>query len=112
MTGFEPEPQTLPSVLDLGGARRAQRLRQLGILLLVLVVLAGATGLLGVHSTTTTASGDGYTASFTHARIARAGWDVPWSVRITHPGGFDGSVTLAINADYFRIYESQRFWPE
>ena len=79
---------------------------------MLVVVVAGAVGLLGVHSATASGGAAGYTASFTYARVARAGWDVPWRVRVDHPGGFDGPITLAVNADAFQIYETQRFWPE
>ena len=112
LTGFDTEPETLPAVYDIAGARRGQRLRRAGMAAMLVVVLAGAVGLLGVHSSTTTDSRGGYTASFTYARVARAGWDVPWRVQVSHPGGFDGSVTLAVNADAFQIFETQRFWPE
>ncbi len=38
---------------------------------------------------------------------------MPWRLRIVHPGGFGrGAVTVAVNADYFSDYESQRFFPE
>ncbi|GAB3600470.1 hypothetical protein GCM10027446_33750 [Angustibacter peucedani] len=109
---YDQEPETLPSVRDHGAARTAQRWRRVGVLVMVLVVAAGATGLLGVHSAQRTATGDGYTATLTYARIARSGWDVPWTVQVRHPGGFDGAITLAVDADYFDIFESQRFFPE
>jgi hypothetical protein len=105
-------PQTLPSARDHAAVRRAQRWRRVGILAMLVVVVAGAFGLLGVHSTVRTVTNDGYTAQLTYAAIARSGWDVPWTLRITHPGGFDGAVTVAVTADYFDIFESQRFWPE
>ena len=112
LTGFDTQPETLPAVYDLAGARRGQRLRSAGLAAMLLVVVAGTVGLLGVHSATTSGSGAGYTASFTYARVARAGWDVPWRVQVGHAGGFDGPVTLAVNADAFQIYETQRLWPE
>lgn len=37
---------------------------------------------------------------------------MPWSLRIRHPGGFDGPVSLSITADSMLIFETQRFWPE
>jgi len=79
---------------------------------LALVVLAGAVGLLGVHTTTSSASGDGYRLSVDYPRTARAGLDVTWRVTVDSPAGFDQDVRLAVTADYFDIYESQGWFPE
>lgn len=75
-------------------------------------VLAGALGLLGVRTATTTASQDGYTVTLEHATVARAGLDVPFGVSVTHEGGFARPLTLAVTGDYFEIYETQGFSPE
>jgi hypothetical protein len=77
-----------------------------------LFVLAGAVGGLGVHSSTVSASDDEWSMSVRYPRIARAGWDVPWQVRIHHVGGFTDSIEIAVNADYFDIFETQGFHPE
>ncbi|WP_426563775.1 hypothetical protein ACPPVT_21070 [Angustibacter sp. McL0619] len=112
ITELSDGPETLPNARDLTASRGSLRWRRAALALLAVIVLAGATGLLGVRSTTTTASAHGYTASFTHAAVARAGWDVPWRLRIRHPGGFDGPVTVAVTGRSFDIFETQRFWPE
>jgi hypothetical protein len=80
--------------------------------LLLLFVLAGLTGLLGVHSVTSHASEDGWTMTLEHAGVARPGLDVPWEVTVTHAGGFRSDVTLAVTADYFDIFETQGFHPQ
>lgn len=79
---------------------------------LALLVLAGLTGFLGVHTTTAHAAGDGYGLSLRYATIARAGLDVPWEVTVTHDGGFGDTITLAVTGDYFDIYETQGFTPD
>ena len=109
---FDDDPQTLTSVRDLGSARGAQRWRRVGVLVMLLAVVAGASGLFGVRAATRTATSGGYTASLTYPAVARSGWDVPWTLRITRPGGFAGSVTVAVTASYFDVFESQRFFPE
>jgi hypothetical protein len=81
------------------------------LILLLLLVLAGLVGLLGVHTVTSRASEDGWTMSLKHAGIARPGLDVPWEVTVTHAGGFDSDITLAVTADYFDIFETQGFHP-
>jgi hypothetical protein len=78
---------------------------------IALVVLVGATGFLGVHAGTRTASADGYTLSVVYPRVARAGLDVPWRATVHHAGGFDRDVTIAISSHYFDIFETQGFHP-
>jgi hypothetical protein len=87
-------------------------LRRAGLVLLALVVLLGATGLLGTHTRTLHASGPGYQMSVTYALIARPGQDVPWRVRIHCDAGCTHDLTLAVSADYFRIFETQGFQPD
>jgi len=79
---------------------------------LTLFVGAGVLGLLGVRTATTSESADGYTVTLEHATIARAGLDVPFTVTVTHEGGFDAPVVLAVTGDYFDIFETQGFTPE
>lgn len=86
--------------------------RRAFVCLMLVVVIAGVTGLLGVHTSTTTASGGDTTLSLRYARIARAGQDVPWQVTVTRVGGFKGPVTLAVTGSYFDIFESQGFEPQ
>ena len=84
-----------------------------GVLAVLLVfVLAGGGGLLGVRTATGTAEGAGYALRVDHARVARAGLDVPWQVSVTREGGFEKTITLAVTGDYFDIYETQGFTPD
>jgi hypothetical protein len=78
--------------------------RRIAIALLTLVVVAGATGWLGVRSWTARAEGSGYELTLTYPRVARSGLDVAWNLRLEHPGGFDGPFTIAVSADYFDIF--------
>jgi hypothetical protein len=106
------EHDTLAPVRDGAAVRRSHRWRSGSLVVLWLLVALGASGLLGVHSRTASASGQGYRASLTYAGIARPGWDVPWHLVITHPGGFgDGAVTVAVSRSMFDIYETQGFHP-
>ncbi|SDY46051.1 hypothetical protein SAMN05661080_03539 [Modestobacter sp. DSM 44400] len=86
--------------------------RRLAIAVLVLVVAVGATGWLGVHSAEVTAEGGGYTMSVQYPRVARAGWDIPWTVTVTAPGTFPDEVTLAVTSDWFDLFESQGMSPQ
>jgi hypothetical protein len=109
----EPEPgSTLRDVRQPESGLRSAVGRRVLTALLLVVVLAGATGLLGVRTTTATTTAGGYTVSVTYAWVARAGLDAPWKVSVHRPGGFPGPVTLSVTADYFDIFESQGLDPE
>jgi hypothetical protein len=103
---------TLRDVRTAAAGPRSTRWRRILVGLLVLLVGTGATGLLGVHSTTRSGSGGGYEVTVEYAAVARAGLDVPWQVQVRRAGGFDGPVTLAVTADYFDIYEEQGLDPQ
>jgi hypothetical protein len=83
-----------------------------GFLIAVLVlVVAGLLGVLGVHAVTRDDDELTWHVSVTYAETARPGLDVPWEVTVTHPGGFGKTLTLAITASYFDIFETQGFHP-
>lgn len=91
--------------------RRARLARRLVLGLLLVVVLLAAAGMLGVRTSSVSASRDGYTMTVTYAWVARAGLDVPWRVTVEHAGGFDEDVVIAVSARYFDIFETQGFHP-
>jgi hypothetical protein len=86
--------------------------RRSALTVLAVLVLAALGSLLGVHTSTTSASANGWTLSLHYPRMARAGLDVQWQATVTHPGGLGRQVTLAITGDYFNSYETQGFHPE
>lgn len=103
------------TVQDLWPVRRARpgvTGRRIAIALLTVVVLLGATNVLGVRSASTTRSADGWTVTVTHPTVARAGLDVPLKIEVSAPDDFDGPIELALDRRYFEIFESQRFFPE
>lgn len=109
--GIEPD-STLADVRGFRGRVRARAGRRAVLAVLAIVIALGATTLLGVHTSTTRASGDGWTMRLDYPRIARAGLDVTWRVTVTHAGGFDESeIELAVSARYFDIFETQGFHP-
>jgi hypothetical protein len=85
--------------------------KRIGLCLLLLVVIAGALGLFGVHSHTNHVNSNGYQLTVTYPQTARAGLDVPFRVGVHHAGGFDGPLTIEISNDYFRMFETQGFFP-
>lgn len=75
-------------------------------------MLLGAVGVFGVHSRTVDAASNGYTLQVTYPQTARAGLDVAWRAHVHHAGGFPGGLTLAVSTDYFRMFETQGFYPD
>jgi hypothetical protein len=103
---------TLDGVRDTDRNRRGVIGRRIALGVMGVIVAVGATGWLGVHAETKTSSSFGYTMTLTYPRVARAGLDIPWNLRVTHPGGFKDDITVAISANYFDIFEFQGFHPE
>jgi hypothetical protein len=98
--------------LDEGSHTGALWARRATVTVLALAVAVALTGLLGVHTSTASASRAGYTMSLRYPAVARAGLDVEWQVTVSHPGGFGKELTLAVTGDYFDIFETQGFHPE
>ena len=84
---------------------------QAGLLLLVLIVLAGAVGLLGPRTGTTSASAAGYELDVTYPAISRAGEPAPLHVRVESEAGFDGTIQLAFCDDLFDDLDFQSWYP-
>jgi len=85
--------------------------RRVGASALLVLVAAGASGLLGVRSATSSTIDGDVTVSVTYAATARSGLDVPWRVVVERAGGFDDEITLAVTGRYFDIFETQGFVP-
>ncbi len=80
--------------------------------MITLVIVAGAVNLLGVRRASVEASQGGTTLAVEYARVTRSGLATPWTVEVTHPGGFDGPVTLTTSADYFDRFDLNGWFPE
>ncbi len=107
----QPE-STLSDVREPETSRRTHQWRLLALGLVALLVIAGAAGILGVHAGSVTATANGYRLTVVYPHVARAGQDVPWRATVTHPGGFDGDVTIAVSSHYFDIFDTQGWHPE
>ena len=107
----EPQVATLSEARDESAVRRARSARRGGIVMLAIIVGAGLSGFLGIRSATVTAAGGGYQLEVTHAQVTRAGIAVPFHARATHPGGFDGPLTLAISEGLLERFDFQNFYP-
>ena len=90
----------------------ATRLRRTAVALLAGLCAAAATGVLGVRTAEAPASGGGYTREVHHPSVARAGLDTRFEVVVSRDEPLPGEITLALDADYLDLYETQAFHPE
>ena len=82
--------------------------RRVSLALLSVVVVAGAVGVLGVHSSTVSTRANGYLLSVSYARAARAGLDVPFTAHVQDTGGLPSSTTLAVSTDLLQQAVTQQ----
>jgi hypothetical protein len=94
------------------GHTAAVWVRRGALTVLALVVALGLSTYLGVHTGTASADRGQWGLSLKYPQVARPGLDVRWQATVTHPGGFDQEVTLAVSGDYFDIFETQGFHPQ
>ena len=92
--------------------RRYQLVRRAGLVVLLVVVLLGASSLLGVRSRTVSSSAGGYELEVTYAQVARPALAVPWRVVVHAENGFDGPVVLATTSSYFDLFDENGLSPE
>jgi hypothetical protein len=108
---MDPTLDSLDTVTAGEGSVFSRWVSRAFLLLLTLVVLAGAVGLLGVHTSTATVDSGGYRLTLQYPGTARGGLDMTWRLTVTRPGGFAGPVTIAVTGSYFDIFETQAFYP-
>ena len=104
---------TLPERRPDADVRRARTLRRIGLTVLSVFVLAGASGLLGTKTSTTTVRGDGYEMTVTYPRISRPGHAVRVQVEVRKDGGFGQQpVQLRYATDYLEMFDENAFTPQ
>lgn len=113
-TRSTPDGSTLADVRGAASSHRGMLARRAVLVGLGAVVVAGATGVLGVHTSTRSVSQDGWRTTLRYPRLARAGLDVTWQVRVDAPEPFgpDVSLVVAVTGTYFELFETQGFFPE
>ena len=103
---------TAPAEVPLPRLRRARTLRRAFLAVLFLFLAAGALGLLGVRTTSVSATAEGYELEVKYASVTRPGLATPWVVSVKHAGGFEGPITLATSAKYFDLFDENGLDPE
>jgi hypothetical protein len=82
-----------------------------GLLVMFLVVLAGATGLLGTRTATTRTTAGDKVLMLTYPAISRSGQPSPLDIRVISAGGFDGPIRIALCDDLFDHLDFQNWYP-
>src|SRR6478735_2569055 len=91
--------------------RRGSRMRLVGTGVLALFVIAGAVGLFGVRSSTSSAEANGLTLTVEHGAITRSGVSIPFRVGVEQAEPFDGPITIAASREVFDRFDFQNFYP-
>jgi hypothetical protein len=91
--------------------RIARWASRLFVLFLLLICIAASIGLLGGHTTSASQTRGGYHLHLSYPGIIRPGLDTFWELKVVHPGGFKGQITVAVTATYFDLFETQGFYP-
>lgn len=102
---------TVDGVSERAGSRISRLASRAFLVALLLVCIAGGTGLLGGHTSDAAATGGGYDLSLSYPGTARPGLDTFWELRVVHQGGFKGPLTVAVTGSYFDLFETQGFYP-
>jgi hypothetical protein len=92
--------------------RRGRLLRRIGMAFFCALLLAALLGRLGVRTATATASADGYEVTVEYAAATRPGLATPFSVEVTHPGGFDAATTIAVSGDFLDMFDENGLDPD
>jgi len=94
-----------------GRSRSGLLAHRVGVGLLALFVLAGLSGYLGVKSGTARASSGGIELEVRYGRVSRAGLATPLEIDVRRDGGFAGPVTLALDPEYFEMFDLNGIYP-
>jgi hypothetical protein len=109
---MRPLPTTPDEAAGLVDSRRHRATRRAGFILLVVVLILGATNVLGPQVASVTASGDGFELTVTYASVSRPGLSTPWTLEVRRPGGFDSPIMIATTGDYFDLFDENGLDPD
>ena len=101
-----------PDPIPARKVRRARLLRRIGLVVVSLVVLAGAIGLFGIRTRTVTASGGGYTMTLQYPATDRSDEPAHWVLSVQRNGGFSGPVQIGVTQSYLDLLDMNAIEPE
>jgi hypothetical protein len=106
------DSSTIPS-LDSGMDRWEISMRVVSLILIGGLVLAGATGLLGVRTAEATGTGGGYTLTVWYAETSRPGLATPFSLEVrSDTGDLPAEVTLRVSSSYLALFDDNGMEPD
>ena len=106
------ETDTTPAWGGVAAARRGRAERRVLVSVFAVILLLGATGVLGVREATARASGGGYDLVVTYPRVTRPGHAVPLAVEVRRAGGFGSEpVTISLTTGYFALFDENGVQP-
>jgi hypothetical protein len=103
---------TLPEETSLRRARRARLARRLLLAGIAGFILASFTGVWGARTSKVSASSGPYRLTVEYPSITRPGLAIAWSLELTRQGGFSGPVVIAVDGDYFEMFDENATEPE
>jgi len=92
-------------------ARLAVAARRTYVAALTLFVVLGVFDAFGSRTGVASADDGGYRLALDYPAQTRSGLPVEWRLVVTHPGGFDGPVRVAITLDYFNSFDFNNVSP-
>ncbi len=105
------QDSTIAGITDRNGSRISRLASRTFVAGLLAICVAGAAGLLGGHTSKAVAAGGGYDLSLSYPGTSRPGLDTFWQLKVVHPGGFKGPLTVAVTGSFFDLFETQGFYP-
>ncbi|HVL91559.1 MAG TPA: hypothetical protein VM841_15160 [Actinomycetota bacterium] len=97
---------------DVREIRRARSGRRAWLAGLTVLVLAGASGLLGIRTAEATSEAGPYELTVTYPSIARPGIAISWEVKVVRAGGFTGPIRIATASDYLAMFDENGLDPD
>lgn len=105
--------ETLPDdAADRRIAVRSRAWRRVFLTLVTVLVLVGATGMLGVRTGTVTERAGGYTLTVTYASVTRPGLATPFAIEVVNEGGFDSGFELETTSSFLEAFDENGLDPE
>lgn len=99
-------------VADAGVARRSRGSRRAFLIFVAVVVLLGATGLLGVRTGSVSMSAEGYTLTVTYASMTRPGLATPFGIEVANEAGFGSGFELRTSSSFLEAFDENGLDPE
>lgn len=75
------------------------------------LVLASATGWIGVRTGVAAAQAEGYTLEVRHGRVTRSGLPTPLVVSVSRPRGLPEHLDIRIETEYLKLFDLHGIWP-